>query len=231
METSQLWSSLHLSVAFDTVDHDILCRRLQLSFGLDGPALAWFRSYLQCRSQYVRRDMIQCSSVMHLLCGVRQGLVLGPILFIMYTADLVALTEQHGFYTHILITPTTRKYMGLAGGVPDSDLQERLSACIDDVYSWMLSNYLQLNTNKSELFWCVTTRQQHQIPRSTLTIGCDAAIPWTTVCDLGIYIDADLSMRSQVQRTVANCRSIRRSVPSSVFQTLIVSRAHATGLL
>jgi len=50
------------------------------------------------------------------------------------------------------------------------------------------------------------------------------------VRDLGIYIDADLSMRSHVQRTVAGCfailrqlRSIRRSVPSSVFQTLVVA--------
>ena len=51
-----------------------------------------------------------------------------------------------------------------------------------------------------------------------------------TVRDLGILIDADLSMRSHLQRTVAGCfavlrqlRSVRRSVPSSVFQTLIVS--------
>ena len=58
----------------------------------------------------------------------------------------------------------------------------------------------------------------------------DDIIPSTTVRDLGIFIDADLSMRSHVQRTVAGCfavlrqlRSVRRSVPSFVFQTLIVS--------
>jgi len=69
-----------------------------------------------------------------------------------------------------------------------------------------------------------------QLPRSALGIGSDDITPTTMVRDPGIIIDADLSMRSHVQRCVAVCfavlsqlRSIRRSVPSSVFQTLVVA--------
>ena len=80
--------------AFDTVDHGILCRRLQVTFGLDGPVLAWFRSYLHGRTQSVRHGLL-VSSLVQLLCGVPQGSVLGPILFIMYIADLVALIQKH----------------------------------------------------------------------------------------------------------------------------------------
>ena len=79
---------LDLSAAFDTVDHDILLRRLQVSFGFGGAALRWFRSYLKGRVQCVRRGP-QVSTPTVILCGVPQGSVLGPILFVLYTAELV----------------------------------------------------------------------------------------------------------------------------------------------
>jgi len=107
---------------------------------------------------------------------------------------------------------------------------QRLSACIDEVHSWMQSNWLQLNIGKSELLWCATARRQHQLPRYPFRIGPDTIIPSTAIRDLGIYIDCDLSMQTHVQRSVAACfavlhqlRSIRRLVPSTVYQSLVVA--------
>jgi len=61
-------------------------------------------------------------------------------------------------------------------------------------------------------------------------IGSDLIAPSANVCDLGIYLDSDLSMRTHVQKTVAGCfavlrqlRSVRRSVPASVYQSLVVA--------
>ena len=79
---------LDLNAAFDTVDHDILLHRLQSSFGIGGVILHWIRSILTDRTQAV----VFCgerSSVCRLNCGVLQGFVLGPLLFILYTADVI----------------------------------------------------------------------------------------------------------------------------------------------
>ena len=102
------------------------------TFGLNGPVLAWFHSYLHGQSQCVRRGMYK-SPFVQLVCGVPQGSVLGPILFIMYTADLIALVEQHGFCPHLYVDDT--QIYGSTRPVAIHDLQQRLSACIDDVHS------------------------------------------------------------------------------------------------
>ena len=148
--------------------------------------------------------------------------MLGPILFVLYTADLISLVEQHGFCPHLYADDT--QVYGSCRPSAVSDLQLRLSACIDDVALWMRANRLQLNTSKTDLLWCSTARRQHQLPSTTLRVGSDLVQPSTSVRDLGIFIDAELSMRTQVQRTVAGCfaalrklRSIRRSVAASVF--------------
>jgi hypothetical protein len=94
----------------------------------------------------------------------------------------------------------------------------------------MQSNRLQLNTTKTEVLWCSSARRQHQIPAEPLMVGPDAVTPVRSVRDLGIFIDADLSLTTHVSKTVSGCfaalrqiRSIRRSVTRPVLQTLVAS--------
>ena len=94
-----------LSAAFDTVDYEILLQRLQTTYGISDVAHRWLRSYLLVPSKYVRIGT-SCSSVIDLICGVRRGSVLGPVLFILYTVGLISLIESHGLTRHLYADDT-----------------------------------------------------------------------------------------------------------------------------
>ena len=90
---------LDLSAAFDTVNHCILLSRLSRRFGIGGRALEWFRLYLADRTQFV--NINGRTSKRHVLqFGVPQGLVLGPLLFSLYTSPLSDITSKHELSFH-----------------------------------------------------------------------------------------------------------------------------------
>ena len=90
---------LDLSAAFDTVDHDILLQCLNISFGIDGNVLELLNSFLTDRTQAIAFRG-STSVFMPLQYGVPQGSVLGPLLFLLYTADVAVIAQSYGVRVH-----------------------------------------------------------------------------------------------------------------------------------
>ena len=159
------------------------------------------------------------SSVTYLVCGVPQGSLLGPILFVLYTIDLLSVIESHGLSPHLYADDT--QVYGSCRPSAVTTFTTKVAECVEDATSWMKSNRLQPNPEKTEVLCCATTRRQHQLLTSPLLIdGCSVS-PVKSVRDLGIYIDSDLSIRTHVKRTVSRCfaslrqlRQIRHSADS-----------------
>ena len=176
--------------------------------------LHWFESYLVGRRQHVRIGST-FSLLSTMFCGVSQGSVLGPMLFLLYFAGLLRLIESFDLRPHLYADDT--QVYGFCAPSETQALRNRLSACIDRIAEWMRSNRLQLNSSKTEVLWAATSRRLHQLPQSPLRVKTDLVTSTSVVRNLAIFIDADVSMRTHVTRTVSSCFAVMRQLRSNIF--------------
>ena len=207
---------LDLKKAFDTVDHDILLSKMNL-YGIQGTALDWFKSYLTNRTQ---RCLVNgsLSRICSLKCGVPQGTILGPLLFLIYINDLPnCLTScQPRMYaddTHITYA-----------GVDVNSIQSNLNHDLDNLNKWLISNKLTLNSAKTE-FMLIGSRQKLSTLSNPLELLIDN-VPIehvSSVKSLGIFIDENLRWQTHIDKLskkiasgIGAIKRIRPFVPPSI---------------
>ena len=186
---------LDLSAAFDTIDHDILLRRLELTFGITGSVLEWFKSYLTDRFQTVVVGD-ERSSKCPLKCGVPQGSVLGPVLFTIYTQPLANVIRKFNVSYHFYADDTQ-----IYGSFLPQDSDQffvNIVNCIQEVKVWMDVNRLKLNDDKTEIILFGSDKNLSNVNKSSISIGDTCISLSSCVKNLGIYLDSDLSMSKQV---------------------------------
>ena len=186
---------LNMSAAFGTVDHDILIFRLETSFGIMGTALAWLQSFLAKRTQQVVFNG-HSSSKVTVASGVPQGSVLGPLLFLLYTADIPLIASEHRIEAHVYADDGQLYLFGRAGEA--ESMISRVTECIADIDTWMSSNRLKLNSDKTQFIWLVSRYQRQKVDITSIQPGISEVKFQSNVNDLGVIIDDLLSMKDHV---------------------------------
>ena len=144
---------IDLSKAFDTVNHQILLDKLQY-YGVRGVADDWFSNYLQNRQQFVQYNGTNSSSH-NIKCGVPQGSILGPLLFLIYVNDLCYVSKALDF---ILFADDTNIFFSHKNlNILEKTLNEELPKLTD----WCLANKLSINFKKSN-FMIFKSKQKRQ---------------------------------------------------------------------
>jgi len=176
-----------LQKAFDTVNHSILLSKIY-NYGIRGTVFNWFKNYLTNRKQYVAIDNVS-STISNIDCGVPQGSVLGPLLFLIYMNDIQYCSRDCNLY---LFADDTNVFVS---GKTVPDVTNKANNCMCDLNSWFLCNRLSLNLDKT--YFSVFGAGKADI-NFELTIDGTVIKQVNTCKYLGIMIDDKLSWQDHI---------------------------------
>ena len=142
---------LDLKKAFDCGNHDILITKLKL-YGCTENTLCWFKSYLTNRRQMCKIGRT-ISQERIIRCGVPQGSTLGPLLFLLYVNDLPNCLSHS---TASMFADDTNL---TTSGKTIKDIQNQLNSDLENIHTWLLTNKLTLNKEKTE-YIIISSRQR-----------------------------------------------------------------------
>ena len=188
MEINVVAVFLNFSKAFDTVDHSILLFKLE-HHGIRGPALKWFKSYLSNRMQSVTYDN-EKSVLKELQCGVPQGSILGPLLFLI-DINYLALICQYTM--PIFFADDSNLFLE---GNKLNAIRSRLNEELENISTWLKVNRLSLNIGKTQFM--IFTRKNIKDEDIGLYIEGTEIEKGHVSKFLGMIIDGKLSWKDHV---------------------------------
>lgn len=175
---------------------------MKYRFGICGPALQWFQSYLSDRKQQVVVSDHFSSEVL-LQYGVPQGSILGPILFTLFISPLGDICRKYDIKFHSY-ADDQQLYCSVDPKSPVSvaEAVDNLQNCITEIRSWMRVNRLKLNDSKTEFIILGNKSGINRIKDwTTIKIGDDVIKPVDNVRNLGFQLNCNLQVKDHVSKT------------------------------
>ena len=181
---------IDLRKAFDTVNHQILLKKLRL-LGICGLNLNWIENYLKHRSQCTLASNI-CSKKAPIKCGVPQGSVLGPLLFLIYVNDMknILLHSKHYLYADDTVI-----YLS---GANVADVVNKLQTDLKRYGIWCKGNKLTVNTRKSNFVIYGTKSRVSKVQNLNFELHGDKLIRVPYYKYLGVYLDSNLTFNKHI---------------------------------